>query len=122
MTRIERARAVRDQLIARETGWSLTPVAGGEVASIEFAGGEAVLWSPVAADPEAPRPFGFTPKKPKGESTHYLLEVWVDGSKVLAASWNWRDELTILRMVRGEWEWECFGLPLPSGRSRPTIH
>ena len=125
MKRVDRARLIRDDLLARQTGWEKTRVGNKDVASIECHSLNAVLWSQMVYE-EAPdsstnwlynRPIRRTPREDP-----YTLDVWIEGLRVLSITWNERDDLTLLRMVRGLWECECFQLPLPTGAFSPTIH
>ena len=121
----DRARLIRDDLLAREMGWEKTRVGCKDVASLEFHNVSAVLWSQIRYE-EAPNTSSHwlhdRPTRRASREDPYTLDVWIEGLRVLSITWNERDELTLLRMVRGLWECEFFELPLPTGRSSPTIH
>lgn len=125
MKRIDRARLIRDDLLARDMAWEKTRVGCKDVASLEFHNVSAVLWSQMRYE-EAPNTSSYwlhgRATRTTAREDPYTLDVWIEGLCVLSITWNERDDLTLLRMVRGFWECEFFELPLPTGRSSPTIH
>ena len=125
MKRVDRARLIRDDLLARQSGWERTCLGSKNVASLEWQGLNVVLSSQIRsdADPDVRTHWLYNRhihNSPRDDP--YTLDVWIDGLRVLSITWNDRDDLTLLSMVRGLWECECFNLPLPNGTSFPTMH
>lgn len=124
MRRVDRARAVRDDLLARTERWETTRVGDKDVASFEWRRVNAVLWG-CKDFGRRPDCSGVPEILERGErlySEPYTLDVWVRGLRVLSISWNAHDEIKLLRMIRGDWECDVFCLPPPAGKSQPTIH
>ena len=125
MKRIDRARLIRDDLLAREVGWEITRVGTKDVASLECHSVNAVLWSQMRSEKDSDTRTNWLDSRhiqAKPREDPYTLDVWIQGLRVLSITWNERDDLTLLRMVRGLWECECFQLPLPTGAFSPTVH
>jgi hypothetical protein len=124
MKRAERARIVRDFLLSRPLNeWDRSR----GVPTLRWYGVYAVLLKREdmiisEADAEV---LGGNLQGLIGQSALedlYTMDVWVKGERVPTVAWNSFDEITVKRMKRGAWECNYFKLPVPTGRSRPTIH
>ena len=125
MKRSERARLIRDDLLARQSGWEKTCLGSKNVASLEWHSLNVVFSSQLRSDEALDACSRWLYSRHihrRAREDPYTLDVWIQGLRVLSITWNEHDDLTLLRMVRGLWECECFNLPLPTGTSAPTIH
>lgn len=124
MKRVDRARSIRDQLFALTDNWEATRVGDKDVASLEWRGVNAVLWSckDFGRGPDYSGIPEILVARAAERTPPYTLDVWVRGLRVLSIAWDAKDEIKLVRMTRGDWECDYFQLPVPSGRNRPTIH
>lgn len=116
MKRIDRARIVRDDLLARASCWETTRIGDKDIASFEWREVNAVLWSckdfgRIVDYPGIPE---ILSAKAAGYVPPYTLDVWIRGLRVLSIVWNGHDEVKLVRMTRGDWECDYFGLPVPN--------
>ena len=116
MKRLDRARIVRDDLLARASCWETTRIGDKDFASLEWREVNALLhggkdFSPIPDYSGIPE---ILANRAARCITPYALDVWVRGLRVLSISWNARDEVKLLRMTRGEWECDYFHLPAPN--------
>jgi hypothetical protein len=124
MNRIERARLVRDALFSRSGEWEMARIGDTDVASLEWRSVRAVLWSYSSFATDLDSTPSLDSSVPGGRRIvpPYVLDLWIEGSKVLSMTWDTRDQIKLIRMMRGEWETDLFRLPPPVGKSRPSIH
>lgn len=122
MKRLDRARIIRDELLALTERWQLSELAGSKMVSLDWRCVSALLWkAPFESELDDHICHRKLAKRIKAPPP-YMLDVWVHGTRVLSVSWNDCDELKLLRMVRGEWETDLFQLPPPAGKLQPTFH
>ena len=122
MKRIDRARIVRDDLLARASCWETRRIGDKDFASLEWREVNALLqggrdFSPVPDYSGIPE---ILATKAKECAALYSLDVWIRGLRVLSITWNAHDRVKLVRMTRGEWECDYFQLPVPSREW--TIH
>lgn len=124
MKRLERVRLIRDKLLfdsARD--WEIIRVGDKTVAQLELEGMNALLWNHSRLEKSASQSPSLT-QPDRGRIRHppHSMDVWVRGRRVMSIAWSETDEITLEHMERGAWEVDFFGLPVPRGRARPTIH
>lgn len=116
MKRIDRARIVRDDLLARASCWETTRIGDKDFASLEWREVNALLHG--GKDVSHAPDYSGIPEILAARAARcfapYTLDVWVRGLRVLSITWNARDEVKLVRMTRGEWECDYFQLPVPN--------
>lgn len=124
MTRIERARLIRDKLLFDHWGdWELIQLGDRKVAQFDRRGMNAILWNhtDLKAVGEASQSLAL-PRKGSCRPDPHALDLWVRGRRVLSLTWGETDQIKLDLMERGDWEADYFGLPAPRGGSQPTLH
>lgn len=123
MTRLERARIVRDAIIARpHEEWGWTQLGDQRFPALAWNTLNAVLWNRVRLARVDPDPASRSKHSENAGIETFMLDVWVSGVLVLSISWSESDRLTVKTMNRGNWEAEIFGLPVPSRFLGSTLH
>ena len=124
MTRIERARLIRDKLLFDYAAdWELIQLGERTVAQLERGGVNAVLWNHSDLTPSSEAPLSLTLLKTSCTRPNpHSMDVWISGRRVLSLTWGETDQIRLELMERGAWEADYFGLSAPMGRRRPTLH
>lgn len=115
MRRLERARLIRDSVLAypREE-WQWTDVSGEQYLDLHREGWSASLRShfnaPPAPPPDLPSYLHAVALQRSRQPLPNGLDLWLSpGGKVLSVEWN-HEELRIISMKPGAWESELFGV------------
>ena len=115
MRRVERARLIRDAILAHpREEWRWTTVSGERHLQLDCDRWQACLRTafsgPHAPPPPAPTYLHALVFQQTAARLPNLLDLWVSGQrKVLSLEWD-GDDLRLISMKPGPWEFELFGV------------